>query len=261
MSSHELTAEHYEELNTKFFCTSAVMAFMQCGRLYWKNIKRQATGMGVSAGHGNKGKKRPLDQNVYGPIKEFFVNIVNFAEVRATKSVRAITGLKTKGNEDGIVHLPPYFTVQNSYERYLDSLGYDMKTFNDGNYKVVHRGVGKLQPYVQLSTFYNIWKRDYGHIKVSRAAEDICEQCHRFAHRHNFMRHQSTLNSTADATLFTEDLLEDAEDPTIPPMEITSPLEETTMMTMLPFHRPRFRYHHLRQSPRCSPRRSPQLEK
>ena len=30
----ELTAEHYEELNTKFFCTSAIMAFMQHGRPY-----------------------------------------------------------------------------------------------------------------------------------------------------------------------------------------------------------------------------------
>lgn len=82
----------------------------------------------------------------------------------------------------------------------------------NGNYTVVHQGVGEPQPYAQLAKFYNIWKCDYGHIKVSRVAEDISEPCHQFAHCHNFMHHQSTLNSIADATLFTKDTIEDAED-------------------------------------------------
>ena len=56
---------------------------------------------------------------------------------------------------------------------------------------------------MQLVTFYRIWKRDYGHIKVSRAVEDICALCYQLANRHRYF--VGTCNSSVDVSLFCED--------------------------------------------------------
>jgi hypothetical protein len=73
-------------------------------------------------------------------------------------------------------------------------------------YKVDWRGEGKKVPYVQLITFYQIWKRYYRHIKVSCAFEDICALCYQLAIRHRFF--SSACNSSADVSLFCEDCAE-----------------------------------------------------
>jgi hypothetical protein len=62
----------------------------------------------------------------------------------------------------------------------------------DGNYEVGEwkseedKGNGTPLPYVSLSSFYRIWQRDYGHIKVSKPSEDIRNLCVAFANRHKY---------------------------------------------------------------------------
>jgi hypothetical protein len=36
-------------------------------------------------------------------------------------------------------------------------------------------------PFVSFSCFYSKWQRDYGHIKVSKLSEDICNNCVAFS--------------------------------------------------------------------------------
>ncbi len=45
--------------------------------------------------------------------------------------------------------------------------------------------------YVSFPTYYNMWKRDFKNLKVSRPAEDICKDCYVFANRHRHLAHHS----------------------------------------------------------------------
>ena len=179
---------------------------MQIGATQWNRLKKEALAFGVPLPHGNKGKKRALDDEISGPIKEFWAGVESLSEIRATKTIRSVSGLETQGDSDGEVRLPQYFSLRNLYGRYLDELGYDFKQYGNVFYDVIFRNEdGATQkPYVQLSTFHNIWKKDFGHIKVSTRIEDICVMCYRFANRHKFMK-KSAVNSAADASLFMDE--------------------------------------------------------
>jgi hypothetical protein len=51
-----------------------------------------------------------------------------------------------------------------------------------------------------------VWQRDYGHIKVSKPSEDICNKCVAFSNRHKFKDvKDATANSSADKHLFADD--------------------------------------------------------
>jgi hypothetical protein len=177
---------------------------MQRGRSYWARVKGEVLQYGIPKPHALKGKKRAMDDTLLDGIKDFWAGIESFAEVRATKTIRTVSGLEAQGDDDGVVHLPQYFSLRNLYGRYLDELGYEMKQFGNGSYKVLWREVvGETKkPYVQLTTFYNVWKQYFPHIKVSNRVEDICVLCYQFMHRHKFMKGNGSCDSNADNSLF-----------------------------------------------------------
>jgi hypothetical protein len=211
-SSINLSEAQYQVLNTHSICGNGVIGVMQRGKDYWNSMKNQTMGRGSIKTHSNAGRKRQRNNDVYQPIADFFNRISVFTEVHATRSVRTMTGTKTQGDDHDVVYLPPSFVIRNCYGRYLDELGYDITTYGDGSYKVDFHGEGEEHPYVTLSTFYNIWKRDFGHIKVSKAVEDICKKCYQFSQCHKF-HVGSTTNSTVDGSLFTVDPEEEDDNP------------------------------------------------
>ena len=75
-----------------------------------------------------------------------------------------MVGLCNNTDDIETVYLLTFMSIGSCYASYLDRLGYSITTFNDGNYK---RGM-------RSHPLYNVWKRDFGHIKVSRPAEDVC---------------------------------------------------------------------------------------
>ena len=212
----DLTNEELDLLSTHALCSSGIALVMQRGKRYWTTIRTAASNVGVALVHGNIGKKRSsdTDDDLYAPIQEFFAEISTLADVRATKTVRTFTEIRAVGSDDGIVWLPSYFTFRNCYGRYMDGLGYEVEFCGSGSYRVHWKGADDAeQPrYVQMTTFYNIWKRDYPHVKVSRAVKDTCVLCYQLAHRHNFMI-DHTCNSTADTCLFVDELDDDEEEP------------------------------------------------
>lgn len=168
-----------------------------------------AKNFGSAKPHGNIGRKRGAreDEGVYNPIQQFFTErLIPLCEVRATETVRTMVGLRNNTDNTDLVYLPTYMSVRSVYGSYLNGLGYDIETANDGNYEVTQCQTDSNEPlvsYVSLMTFYAIWKRDYPHVKVSRQSEDTCSLCDQFANRHKFSIAGSTANSTADASLFT----------------------------------------------------------
>ncbi len=55
---------------------------------------------------------------------------------------------------------------------------------------IVTRGDGKevdSGEYSSFPTYFNLWKRDFPDLKMSRLVEDICKDCYAFANRHRYL--------------------------------------------------------------------------
>ena len=106
--------------------------------------------------------------------------------------------------------LPTHMSLRGCYASYLQRLGYNITYYNDGNYSVGewkspnedNDADAVAPPYVSLNCFYSVWQRDFGHIKVSKPSEDICNLCVAFANRHKYQLASEQANSSADGELF-----------------------------------------------------------
>jgi len=223
-------------LQHRTICRSAMMTLVHFGKRRMKTIKSIASRNGVAPRHGNTGKRKRLreDDPKLIAIREHFEILIKLAEdcPRATRIVQKIIDgfiqRSTRDNDgDDAVYLPFSMGVRPCYYRYLQEQGYSVKVHQDGTYTVKHAGAGGGEkPYVALSTYYNIWQRDYGFLKVNKPVEDICAYCYGLSHRSQFMGclHSDTasttndedadennllgMNSTIDDELFREDLPE-----------------------------------------------------
>jgi hypothetical protein len=164
-----LCEAQYQVPNTHSICGNGVISVMQHGKDYWNSIKNQAKCRSSVKTQGNAGRRWQCNNDVYQPIANFFNCISVFAKVHATRSVRSMTGTKTQGDDHDVIYLSPSYGIHNCYGWSLNELGYDITTYGDGSYKVDFHDEGEEHPYVTLSTFYNIWRRDFGRIKVSKA--------------------------------------------------------------------------------------------
>jgi hypothetical protein len=200
-------------LNNHRICTSALLLILQRGYDYYVAKKKLAMQYGSAKRHGNVGRKRGVvdDTTLFPPLNAFFSSLLSLCEVRATETVPMV-GLRNSTEDIDKVYLPTYMSIHGCYAMYLNQLGYDIKTHNDGSYEVSVSAAedGDKEPtipppYVSLPTFYNVWRKDFGHIKVSRPSEDICNQCCAFANRHRYKSGpDDSPNSEADASLFLE---------------------------------------------------------
>ena len=113
-------------------------------------------------------------------------------------------GLRNNTDDIKAVYLLTYMSIRSCYESYLDRLGYSITTFNDGNYTVGQwsgEDGEEGPPYVLLPTFYNVWKQDFEHVKVSHTAEDMGTLCFQFMNHHKYAIGMSA-DSFADNSLF-----------------------------------------------------------
>jgi hypothetical protein len=179
---------------------------------YYTAQKKIAFDFGSAKPHGNVGNKRSVvDDPVAFPLmQDFFMRLSGLCEVRATETVRTMCGLRNSTGDTDRVYLPTWMSSRGCYAQYLDELGYEFKSYNDGNYEVIPRkstgeeDEGEPLPYISLGCFYKTWKREFGHIKVSPPSEDICNKCLAFSNRHKYMAENSA-NSAADVALFLAD--------------------------------------------------------
>jgi hypothetical protein len=135
------------------------------------------------------------NERKYRPLKDHFEYIQNLGEVRATRVVATLVdgmgGHVNRDNNIDVTYLPISMGYRQCYRRYMKALGYDVRTTGTGGL-VVTAEEGKEADsgeYVSFPTYYNMWKRDYKNLKVSRPAEDICKDCYVFANRHRHLAH------------------------------------------------------------------------
>jgi hypothetical protein len=72
-------------------------------------------------------------------------------------------------------------------------LGYTVPTTEMGAF-IVTGGDDKevdAEEYCSFPTYFNLWKRDFLDLKVSRPVEDICKDCYVFANHHRYLANRT----------------------------------------------------------------------
>jgi hypothetical protein len=171
-----------EALGSHKICRSAMMTLVQFGKRRMQSIKNNATGNGVAQEHGNKGKRKRLqesDPKMIG-VRAHFDILISVADEapRATKIIEKVVDghiqRSTRDDDDKAVYLPFSMGIRSCYYRYLKEQGYSVKVNQDGSLETTPLPGGQEKPIISLATYYNIWKRDYDYLKVSRPVENIC---------------------------------------------------------------------------------------
>jgi hypothetical protein len=183
-------------------CTLGIQAVMHIGPKRWRSKKEVARTVGVVPAHKSKGRKSHnavKDSDVRGfALKEHFEYLLELGECRATRVIATLvdgkTGHTNRDDTVNMVYLPISMGYRNCYKRYMARLGYDVSCKPNG--AIVVDGIdGKVVDpgeYVSLQTYFSKWKSDYPQLKVSRPAEDICQYCYVFAHRHRYLAKHSS---------------------------------------------------------------------
>jgi len=226
--------ETVEKILRHRVCAPTFMQVLQRKRSFMESIRQQALSCGVPKQHGNigkKGKRIDDEHELYENVKNTFEEVIPFATVRATRAVAKLVRdeervmVNRDDDEDDVRYLPPHMGLCPLYARYMKKLDYRLVPLGNGNTTPEWRGNGVPRKYFSLTTFRNIWEREYSWLKVSGRAEDICSECFMFANRHKFLAdhagkyvgatlrgdgendnecndEQYTLNSAADSALF-----------------------------------------------------------
>lgn len=193
-----------------------VMGIAKSGSMV--RIREAASTTGVLRPHGLTGKNgnNTMDPEMRTALEEHFDELCSLGEVRATRVMAALVDggrvMTNRGNEadaDSNIYLPTSDGYRPCYRRFMLERGYKTTTADDG--KITHTWVGKKDEegnrvvdvptadrptIVCLSTYMNMWKRQYPHLKVSRPVEDTCGECYRFAMRHKYLAmHRNCLST------------------------------------------------------------------
>ncbi len=124
-----------------------------------------------------------------------FEYLKNLGEVRATLVVASLVdGMQGHANSDDsleVTYLPILLGYWSCYKRYMALLEYVVRTTAMGAFIVTGEDSkeGDAGEYCSFPTYFNLWKRDFPDLKVSRPVEDICKDCYAFANHHRYPNH------------------------------------------------------------------------
>jgi hypothetical protein len=153
--------------------------------------------MGVMPVHKATGKMNynsiVINEHKYEPLQRHFEYLSNLGEVRAAKVVPTLVdGMQGRVNcndASDMTYLPILIGYCSCYNRYMKSLGYNVRSTGTGK-PVVEGGGGKevdSGEFVSFPTYFYMWKRDFPNLKVSPPVEDIFQYCYAFANRHRYL--------------------------------------------------------------------------
>ena len=93
-------------------------------------------------------------------LRVFFDELKTLSEVRATRTVETLVGgmIGHANRDEGIddLFLPQCLGFCSCCGRYMGGIGYEVTTYDTGNYDVKHRGEGDVITHVSLTPFYCI---------------------------------------------------------------------------------------------------------
>ena len=190
-----------EDIWTHLLCSKGLRVLLNFGRRRYLKIRNAAKSLAVLPNHKSTGKVNyqavENNERKYRPLKDHFEYLQNLGEVRATRVVATLVngmgGHAKRDNNIDVTYLPISMGYRSCYKRYMKALGYDVRTTATGGLVVTAEEGKEADPgeYVSFPTYFNMWKRDFKNLKVSRPAEDICKDCYVFANRHRHLANHS----------------------------------------------------------------------
>ena len=157
-------------------CYSALLTVLGRGRKFWNTCKRHAAA-GTLPEHGLTGRpsNRPVDKELQESLQRFFQEIASFAEPRATRFTREITGqLDIRDEADDTDYLPPNFKKRALYGRFCWERGWSIETSASG---VTNRKEREDEQWIALQrerkpicswiAFWRMWQQDFPKLKIS----------------------------------------------------------------------------------------------
>ncbi len=147
--------------------------------------------------HKSIGKKvyNAIEENdqKYEPLMRHFEYLKNLGEVRATRVVATLVdgmqGHANCNNSINVTYLPISMGYRSCYKWYMASLGYTVRMMEMGAFIVMGGGSKEVDAgeycSFPFSTYFNLWRRDFLDLKMSRPVEDICKDYYAFANHAN----------------------------------------------------------------------------
>ena len=197
------------EVKSHLVCRGGLNALLNFGQKRYLNLRNAANSSSVLPEHKSIGKKNYNaiinHDRKYKPLVRHFEYLKNLGEVRATRVVTTLVdgmgGHVNRDDDIDVTYLPISMGYRVCYKRYMKSLGYDIQMTALGGFVVTAKDDGKeVDPseYVTFPTYFNMWKRDYKDLKVSRPVEDICKDCYVFANRHRHLANHTMRQDMGD---------------------------------------------------------------
>ena len=197
------------EVKSHLLCRGGLNTLLSFGQKRCIQIMNAAKFSAVLPQHKRIGTMAPHaipnNERKYEPLVNHFEYLKNLGEVRATRVVATLVdGMGNKVNRDDdieVTYLPISMGYRVCYKRYMKSLGYDIQTTALGGFVITAEEEGKeVDPseFVTFPTYFNMWKRDYKDLKVSRPVEDICKDCYVFANRHRHLANHAMRQDMGD---------------------------------------------------------------
>jgi hypothetical protein len=188
-----------EAVRKHMLCSRGLRILLYYGQRRFRSIRTATTTTGVLPVHKATGKPAPnaITQHKIEPLMTHLQYLTNLGEVRATRVVsHMVEGMEERTNrdvDDDVIYLPRYMTFRSCYKWYMNMLGYNARTTGSG-VTIIEHDDGKdidADDFVSFPTYFYTWKSKFPKLKVSKPAEDICQYCYAFAHRHKYLANRS----------------------------------------------------------------------
>jgi len=167
-------AETLAMLQNHQVCKSSLMTVTCTGRRFWETCEN-ALERGHSPKHGLAGKDsnraKEFVSLVAPDLREFFEDMEDLAEPRATRLVREQTSIGIREEETGRVYLAPSFTKRNLYARFCNERGWTVKSDHKSNLTIVERTDtdwtdGEPKKCCSWVTFRRFWRKEFPDLYV-----------------------------------------------------------------------------------------------
>lgn len=172
--------------NITLICGNAMARLIGFSRRAWSTVKlsyqsKELPSHGLIGKAGNKKNQSHDDLLV-----EFFERTKSLAEPRATKIIRELVDGEVVvdfKDDDDKLDLPAYMSKRGMYKKLIAECHWEY-TYSQ-RYNIIEKK--KISPDAAPSvpswpSFLSFWKKHYPTLVIQSSAEDICGDCHIFAH-------------------------------------------------------------------------------
>ena len=115
-------------------------------------------------------------------LNHYLTQVETLAEPSATRLVREATGTLTiRDNNDTAKYLPSNMSKRGCYRQYCQQRGEIVVTSHDGSCTLDNiDNVNNNKECISWCYFFNYWKSNFSHLKVSKPSHDIYKECYIF---------------------------------------------------------------------------------